>query len=340
MAQALALLLPACGDGDDGGQDAGSDRPCVEEPTTSVDLLVVVDASSSPDLRILAARRAEQVVAELEEDGWDVHVAALSTDLGLGPDVTGCVGQGDDGVFSVPEVGPGCSPAPEARRYWSGEPDGSIFAWLFCSLPGNGCGTEQPLEAVAKALSAESERLPDTRGSVHGDGLNLGFRRDGAVLAISIVTDDDDCSFSGERFSLAANIDPGVACLRSRDRLHPIERTVELLGELVGPERLVLELAVGIREEEQLEPLESLIGREHLTAVEVEGANSLVSSCRGDPDVINNAYPPERLLEAGRHMEGLGGTVALTSLCASAAAIEARNPLAEAIRAAGVSRCE
>ena len=59
--------------------------PCVDEPTTLLDLLVVVDASSTVSLRFLAARRAEQLVAQLEGDGWDVHVAALSTDLGSGP---------------------------------------------------------------------------------------------------------------------------------------------------------------------------------------------------------------------------------------------------------------
>ena len=114
---------------------------------------------------------------------------------------------------------------------------------------------------------------------------------------------------------------------------------MEFLGERVAPERLVLEIVAGVRPEEQSEPLESLIGREHLVSTELEGWSTLTPSCRGDGDVIGNACPPERLLEAGRALESLGGAVSLTSLCGTAVAIEERNPLAEAIRVAGAGRC-
>jgi len=57
---------------------------------------------------------------------------------------------------------------------------------LRCMLPQgiNGCGFEQPLESLYKAI---------LRTETEGEA-NFGFRREGALLAVAIVTDEADCS--------------------------------------------------------------------------------------------------------------------------------------------------
>ncbi|MBU1068287.1 hypothetical protein KJ975_01845 [Myxococcota bacterium] len=77
-------------------------------------------------------------------------------------------------VFATDENG-----CPRCRNYT----DQSLEEVFSCmaSVGTGGCGMEQPLEAVKRAL--------DTR-----TGANAGFWRDNAFLAIFILSDEDDCS--------------------------------------------------------------------------------------------------------------------------------------------------
>ncbi|MEM9458652.1 MAG: hypothetical protein AAGF11_31035 [Myxococcota bacterium] len=65
-------------------------------------------------------------------------------------------------------------------------PNGDVVGALRCMLPQglDGCGFEQPLESLHKALLRS-----DT-----ADEPSYGFSRPGALLAVAIVTDEDDCS--------------------------------------------------------------------------------------------------------------------------------------------------
>ncbi len=77
-------------------------------------------------------------------------------------------------VFATDENG-----CPRCRNY----SNQSLEEVVSCmaSLGTSGCGMEQPLEAVKRAL--------DTR-----TGANAGFLRDNAYLALFILSDEDDCS--------------------------------------------------------------------------------------------------------------------------------------------------
>jgi hypothetical protein len=65
-------------------------------------------------------------------------------------------------------------------------PGGDIKGALSCIGPQgiNGCGFEAPLEAMLQAIYSEAE----------WNAGDEGFLRDGAVLAIAIITDEADCS--------------------------------------------------------------------------------------------------------------------------------------------------
>lgn len=122
-----------------------------------------------------------------------------------------------------------------------------------------GCGFEQPLEAMRLALDDH----PD----------NVGFLREDSLLAIAIVTDEDDCSaaspdlFGPESPELGPQIDfrcfhQGVTCdvnglLERGPRhycspredegslLHPIDRYVSFLRDLRSPGRLLFTTLAG-----------------------------------------------------------------------------------------------
>ncbi len=121
-----------------------------------------------------------------------------------------------------------------------------------------GCGFEQPLEAMTRAL--------------YDNPNNDGFLREGALLAVVIVTDEDDCSasdpdlFSNTQTDINSELGPltsyrchefGITCdnnerthtgLRQECRprqdpgakLYPISRYVDFLEWLKDPARLVV----------------------------------------------------------------------------------------------------
>ena len=59
-----------------------------------------------------------------------------------------------------------------------------VFSCI-AAVGNSGCGFEQPLAAVARALGADGRSAPAE---------NQGFLRQGALLFIVLVTDEDDCS--------------------------------------------------------------------------------------------------------------------------------------------------
>ncbi|MBZ0118963.1 MAG: hypothetical protein K8H88_18340, partial [Sandaracinaceae bacterium] len=81
----------------------------------------------------------------------------------------------------------------------------------------NGCGFEQQLEATARAVS----RVETT-----------GFPRAESLLAVIVVSDEDDCSVESETFfSEAPNGERNVWCMRQNGRLTPVET---LLSQIRG----------------------------------------------------------------------------------------------------------
>jgi len=166
------------------------------EPIASLDILFVVDDSGSMDTDqyALVQTAGDQLFGQIEADLGhlpDLHVGVISTDVGAGPwPISSCEGQGDDGRLDplgalecpqldgnfVVDVDDG---AGGRTRNYTGTL-GDVFSCM-ARLGTNGCGFEQPLEAMRRALD----------GSV---AENDGFLRDDAMLLVVILTDEDDCS--------------------------------------------------------------------------------------------------------------------------------------------------
>jgi hypothetical protein len=200
-ATALALAgLGGCGKGDL-ATSAGSVTgvPAFEVPggAGGVDILFMIDDSSS--MNSMQQKLVAQIPAFLStlqgaaQPLTDFHIAVVSSDLGAPGDVSiGCTADGDQGVFQSQargdcqaQLNPGAtfiSNVGGVANY-----TGTLNDALACITPlgSNGCGFEHQLASVVRALGADGHPAP---------AANAGFLRQGAELAIFLLTNEDDCS--------------------------------------------------------------------------------------------------------------------------------------------------
>ncbi len=240
---------PSTTDGPPGvDRPAPPDVPIVPGGPGLVDLLVVVDNSNSMrenQQQLLSKLRqlTEMLVRPPDADGngvpdypatTDLHVGVVSTDLGTpGSAVPGCANSdlGDDGLLNPIRNGQamarhepwisapiGFRPAdcnrpdqfPSFITFNSGVTDAALFAHDFqcnVALYVNGCGLEQSLESAYRALVWHN--ASDRPGNMDP---NAGFLRDAAVLAIVVLTDEEDGSARDCRFA-----EPGIPCTEATD---------------------------------------------------------------------------------------------------------------------------
>jgi len=180
----------------------------VEATRQNLDLLFVIDDSGSmkEEQESLRQRFGSfiEAVSNVEGGRPNLHVGIVSTNVGgpVGSDGQ-CAGPGDSGYLIA---------APRVRTDCDG-PDGSFFVDVeagdgtrqtnfqgtledafgcVAELGTKGCGFEQPLEAVTRALD---------------NPLNADFVRPDSLLAIVVITDEDDCSMQDDSMMVG-----GAAC--------------------------------------------------------------------------------------------------------------------------------
>lgn len=338
----------------------------------SVDLLFVIDDSGSmeEEQRSLEREipRLVSVLASGDRDGdgtedfrpvRSLHVGVVSTDLGAGvarPRALGaCVhGTGDDGVLQrsnascVGHVG-------GVFEFARGEDSTAFAADVGCmtTLGIRGCGLEQQLEASLKALSPATPTGwtapdyvpprfldPDTGAYTlpgHALGANAGFVRDDTVLAVVLVTDEEDCSASdtsvfgddpaaGARFGT----DVQLRCTRFADPgagvLHAVQRYVDgLVGLRREPGLVVFSAIAGIPSDliasstsERGLDFDAILGDSRMRYEESgDRENFLRDACTRvvDGEVVGSADPARRLVQAARGLSDRGAAVSLASIC-------------------------
>ncbi len=216
----------------------------VNNAVDSVDILFEIDNSNSMrDNQTTLARQFDVLISQLVSppdanmDGTpdyppvkSLHVGVVSSDLGTpGSVVPSCVNSdvGDDGLLNPIRNGqsmrghqpwttaqPGARPArctmdpnqyPNFLEFDAMSTDPAVFREDFvCNalLSVGGCGLEQQLESVYRSLVVHNPRAQP--GNMDP---NAGFVRDNAVLAIVIVSDEEDGSVRDCRYA-----EGGVDC--------------------------------------------------------------------------------------------------------------------------------
>jgi hypothetical protein len=129
---------------------------------------------------------------------------------------------------------------PRLLEYASGGDAQQIAAEFGCvaELGVNGCNFEQQLESTWKALAPSTDRSFSRMSGGQGPpaGLNAGFLRPDAILAIVVVTDEEDCSApdaNSQALLGSLNIlQINDLCGGRPDLLHPVQRYIDGLKSL------------------------------------------------------------------------------------------------------------
>jgi hypothetical protein len=191
-----ALALSACTPGDADPKQAETSALIANR---NVDVLFVVDDSSSmglPQANLIANFSAFLDTLKNAPGGLpDIHVAVISSDMGAGDGtIPGCSQNGDAGKLHFEPQGACPATTLEngatfisnvggAANY--GAADISTVFSCIAALGDRGCGFARPFSSVLRALGADGMPPPAE---------NQGFLRADALLAVVMVTNEDDCS--------------------------------------------------------------------------------------------------------------------------------------------------
>jgi len=264
-------------------------------PQRALDLLILIDDSiSMEDEQDKLAEQVPRLVNLLLTGGVDtdgvsmpvgdfpavesLHVAVITPDLGYSTEPptgiepsgnfnpTGaCTASGKAGFMQVTGLNPECpvQTPPEGTLYLNfPEPPFSQADFIsdVTCVTGQtgGCGFEQQLEAI----------LASDRNTANG-----GFSREGALLAVIMITDEDDCSTTDPRvFDVEARpgnpyqgpfADPptnlqvqfNLRCWEHKRALQQIQRYVDGIANLKSdPSQVVFAAITGIPEDSALDP--------------------------------------------------------------------------------------
>jgi hypothetical protein len=307
----------------------------------AVDLLVVVDNSNSmrEEQAVLSAEFTDLVRGlvdppDLDDDDvpdyppvTDLHVGVVSTDIGTGGHpVQTCDGPaGDDGVLRDRPSGAIAGCAEEYPRFleFTEVDDPAVLGADFeclATLGTGGCGFEQHLGAVHRALTA------------HGEGPNAGFLRDGSVLAVLIVSDEDDCTVSAESSDIFdVNNDLGPLNLRCFEHAEYVDDVATLVQGLLAlrpghPERVIVGGVLGIPVDSGCDTgdmgaddFNCLLDHPEMQQVidhSAEGKGErTVPSCAVPG--LGEAFAPRRLVQFVRDVQAAGGSGNVQSICQS-----------------------
>ncbi len=196
---------PGAGGNPTGGHGGGGSGGSISfTPRISRDLDVVFVIDNSSEMTKAQANLINSFPAFVETmqafpGGMpNLHLAVVSSDMGAGTGVSGCAGNGQAGIFRWGGPTSTCAATTDGARFLSNiagsaNYTGDISSAFSCiaALGENGCGFEQTLLSVTRALGADNF---DSNGKPRPPQENQGFFREGAYLAIVLLTNEDDCS--------------------------------------------------------------------------------------------------------------------------------------------------
>jgi len=209
-----------------------------------------------------------------------------------------------------------------------------IAASCVPSIGSEGCGFEQPLEAMLKALWPASDTSVEfLEGQGHGEGDNAGFLREDSLLIVIVVSDEDDCSASDPALFDLSTPEHGVnvLCSKRADQLYEVQRYVDGLKSLrdgddpivfvalsgVPPELAAAQAEIDLSDADAVSAYYDRVldAPEMQIAIDSRGTGDFVDdnlfpSCdRGEE---GRAYPPRRLVEMTK---AFGSAGVLGSVC-------------------------
>jgi len=179
-----------------------------------VDLLFVIDNSlTTANMQVALVQSLGPMVADFETSAGsmaDLHVGVVSTTVGTGNSSVSLgancptTAPGDDGLLHDALIGADtggavdgveCSACNLAGQFITATDSScplEVALGCMAELGTSGCGFEEPLEAMKRALDGSQPA-------------NAGFLRDDAYFAVVILTNQDDCSVKNPDFFSVQN---------------------------------------------------------------------------------------------------------------------------------------
>lgn len=296
-----------------------------------VDLLFEIDNSGSMSQEQTNLTEAfSWAVADLPPVVESLHIGVITTDMGTGGfAVQTCRDpvDGDDGILWHRGGGAVMECLSEYPQYlsWSvDEPFQDMAEDFRCiaTLGTGGCGFQQHFKAIRRALV------------YHGDGANAGFLRPGSLVALLIVSGEDDCSIrtdtadANDIFDTQLDLGPlNLRCYNYEDEyLEAVDAFVGALLSLRSPRDLVVGGIVGLPPDDRHDcnltsPAEGDLDcilelPEMQLVIDTSAAGRgerLTPSCH-DPE-LGESYPPRRIVQFVRGVIEAGGAGFVRSIC-------------------------
>jgi hypothetical protein len=324
---------------DAGSEVEVGDTPdeALEPGVPPIDILVLVDntGSMAQDQQALTQRfpdLLEELVHPTDRDGdgavdhravTDIHLGVVTPDVGAGGWTlgSGCDDEpsvGDDGCLhhdGTTVLGT-CSPTFPTWLTWRSVDEATYavrdLADDFTCIamiddggasPTLGCGIEQPLESLRRALTTQQA----------AGGCNEGFLRPDSLLVLIVLTDEDDASIDPAHYDM---LDPdrtgelghvNVRTFLHPEMLIPVEEFVEAFRALrpAGSGRLVVGMLVGVPPDRREcsgdgDELGDCLGQPEMEErVDPATPSQLVASCNTS---MGLAMPPVRLVQLAQQL--------------------------------------
>jgi hypothetical protein len=195
--------------------------------------------SYSPIAMDINAMGADNVDKPFGDDGLLLNSTAAAVSGVWAPGALGGALGGMPTQAIAPR--PECDvPVPRVLEFPQGGSAADIATRFSCvaELGANGCSVEQQLESMWKALAPSTDRSFSRGSGGQGlpMGLNAGFLRPEAILAIIVVSDEEDCSSpdtSAQSIYTSGNLlTINSICGRQPELLHPVQRYIMGLNSL------------------------------------------------------------------------------------------------------------
>jgi hypothetical protein len=311
-------------------------------PVTDLDVLFVVDNSNSmtEEQESFAAELPGFVrvlsTGDLSGDGTpdftppsSVNFGVITSDMGTGGYTVPTCSEpnfGDDGILRTRgnTALAGCMatyPTFLSFTPGTGSPD-ALANDVRCvaQMGTGGCGFEQQLEAVLKAVTPSTSAVSFGMGTAgHADRENAGFLRDDAMLAVILLSDEEDCSASDPAlYDPASSIYSGnlnLRCFSYPMAVHPIERYVQgLIAVKSDPSQVFFALIAGIPRDVEGAAYETILTHPDMfEMVDPSDPNRLRPSCNVPGRGL--AFPPRRMVTVARELDRLGASATVGSIC-------------------------
>ena len=322
-----------------------ADDDCCDRANGELDLLLVVDNSNSmmEEQASLEAQipRLVHILAtgDIDEDGVQdfpalnsVRVGTVTTDMGTRGIVMPTCGEpnfGDDGLLRTEgrEEAPECAATyPPVQSYSAdrGEDPAAFAEGVACVATAGtgGCGFEQPLDAMLKALIPSTSGISFHGGTTgHGVDANAGLLRPDSILATVIMSDEDDCSIADPELvnpdsTLYGGTDLNLRCHAHPEAQHSVARYIDGLGTLRANQDdlifgVVAGIPLGLTTMDGPTDIDAILGDARMAeTIDPAMPNRLRPSCETPGRGL--AFPPRRLLQVAR---GLGPNSTVQSIC-------------------------